>query len=123
MMNDSTAAYLEVNLKDTAGRPLFLGPQSFGNVTDAAYSRIAIMGKTFPIVINQAMPSMVAGSTAVAFGWFKAYKVRDVADVRIEVLRERYADLAAVGIQAYARSDGNLVDPNALAGLVMKASS
>jgi HK97 family phage major capsid protein len=124
MMSDATAAYLEVNLKDTAGRPLFLGPQSFGNLTEAAPARIAIMGKVFPIIINQHMPAMSqTTSPCIAFGWFKSYKVRDVADLRIEVLRERYADLAAVGVQAYARADGALVDKYAIGGLKMKAST
>jgi HK97 family phage major capsid protein len=124
MMNDATMAYLEQNLVDSNHRPLLLGPQTFGNVTGETPLRLAIAGQVFPIVINQQMPAVTqTAAPCIAFGWFKAYKARIVADLRIEVLRERYADMAAIGVQAYARSDGRLVDPFAIATLSVKASS
>ena len=121
MMNDSTVAYLEQNIKDSQNRPLFLGPTSFGNVTTPSPLQLCVSGQVFPIVINQQMPSIGAGTTPIAFGWFGAYKARDVADVRVEIYRERYADLGAVGIQAFARADGALVDANAIQLLTMHA--
>jgi len=120
MMHDTTVQLLE-QLTDINGRPIFLGPQSFGNITGAPNGVIAVMGKTFRIIVNQSMP--LYSQTAKPFvlaGDFKAYKVRLIESPRLEVLRERYADLAAVGVQAYQRMDANLVDPYAIAGLKMK---
>jgi len=65
----------------------------------------------YPYMINQSMTNVLTiGEKAVLFGDFSKYVVRDVADVRLVRLDERYADLDQVGFVAFLRSDGQLLD-------------
>jgi len=65
----------------------------------------------FPYTINQSMSSTFAtAEKLVLFGDFSKYIIRDVADVRLVVLRERYADLDQIAYDAFLRSDGQLLD-------------
>jgi HK97 family phage major capsid protein len=119
MMSDSTLGALEKSLVDNNNRPLFLGVGSFGNISGEA--PVTLLGKK--IVVNNEMPSIAAGNTAVLFGDFKKFIIRDVAAPQIVVARERWIDQAAVGVIAFARADAGLTDANAIMGLTMKASS
>ena len=119
MMNDATLSYLEQNLVDVNHRPLLI-PGGFGNYADPTAMRI--LG--YPIVINQQMPSVGAGTTPIAFGWFGSYVIRDVVTlIQIRCLRERYAEQFAVGLIGFARADGALRDVKAVKTLKMAASS
>lgn len=65
----------------------------------------------YPYVVNQSMTSVLTvGEKAILFGDFSKYVIRDVADVRLVRLDERYADLDQVGFVAFLRSDGQLLD-------------
>lgn len=65
----------------------------------------------YPYVVNQSMSSaLTIGEKIVLFGDFSKYVIRDVADVRLVRLDERYADLDQVGFVAFLRSDGQLLD-------------
>lgn len=63
------------------------------------------------IFINQSMANAVAANNiTMAYGQFKKYKIRDVAEVRMLRLIERYADQDLTGFVMFMRCDGNLVD-------------
>ena len=61
--------------------------------------------------INQSMSSaLTIGEKIVLFGDFSKYVIRDVAEVRLVRMDERYADLDQVAFVAFLRSDGQLLD-------------
>lgn len=65
----------------------------------------------FSYTVNQQMASSVAtGNKTILFGALKKYKVRDVQDITLKRLVERYAELNQEGFVAFARADGNLLD-------------
>jgi HK97 family phage major capsid protein len=44
------------------------------------------------------------------FGQLNRYKIRDVANLRLVRMNERYADYDQVGFVAFSRHDGRLLD-------------
>jgi len=86
---------------DTVGAPLWI-PGLAGALADT------IMG--YPYVINQSVATPAASSKSVLFGDFSKYLIRDVADVRLIRMEERYADYDQVGFTAFMRSDADLRD-------------
>lgn len=69
-----------------------------------------ILGR--PYVVNNSMPSAgTATNRAVCFGDFSYYKIRDVRDIMMMRLTERWADYFQVGFIGFLRLDGDLVDP------------
>lgn len=65
----------------------------------------------YPYTINQSMSSaLTIGEKVMLFGDFSKYVIRDVAEIRLRRLDERYADTDQVGFVAFMRSDGNLLD-------------
>jgi HK97 family phage major capsid protein len=67
-----------------------------------------ILGK--PYFINQSMASPAAGAKTLLFGNLASYFVRDVMDVMVLRLVERYAEYGQVGFLAFSRHDGDLLD-------------
>lgn len=64
-----------------------------------------------PIVINQSMDSTLAsGKKVMSYGAHSKYIIRDVSEVRLRRLVERYADADQEGFVMFARADGNLLD-------------
>lgn len=100
MFHDSTLAILK-KLKDTTGRPIFQ-PGLAVKAPDT------ING--FPYQINQHMAVMAASAKSIAFGQLSKYFIRNVKDVMVMRLTERFADSGQVGFIAFARGDGNLLD-------------
>lgn len=99
MFADSSLALLK-KLKDANGMPLWQ-PDYNSKANDR------IMGYRY--VINQDMAAATTGNVSVLFGDFSTYIVRDVMDVSVMRLVERYADYAQVGYIAFARADGRYV--------------
>lgn len=64
----------------------------------------------YPYTINQAMPAMAASQKSILFGQLSKYKIRDVRDVTLLRLDERYADYHQVAFLAFSRHDGDLLD-------------
>ena len=65
----------------------------------------------YPYSINQSMSSTFAtAEKLVIFGDFSKYVIRDVAEIRLIILRERYADLDQIAYDAFLRTDGQLLD-------------
>jgi len=100
MFNDSVLLALS-SLKDLYGHPLWI--PSF--TADAPNQ---ILGK--PYIINNFMPSFGLSQKPILFGDLSRYKVRQVKTMTIQRLVERYAEYGQVGIIAWARYDGNLVN-------------
>jgi len=64
----------------------------------------------FPYVINQAVAAMAANAKSILFGDLSKYKIRDVRQVTLLRLDERFADVHQVAFLAFSRHDGNLLD-------------
>lgn len=90
-------------LKDGMGRYLWMAGANSG-APDTL--------NTYPYTINQDMQSTVATATiTMLFGQLKAYKIRQVAAIRLYRLQERYRDTDQDGFIAFIEGDGNLLDP------------
>jgi HK97 family phage major capsid protein len=86
---------------DTAGAPLWQ-PNFSAGVPDQ------ILG--FPYVINQSMTSPATAVKSILFGDLSKYLIRDVRDVTLLRLDERFADYHQVAFLAFSRHDGDLLD-------------
>ncbi|KUH38390.1 MULTISPECIES: phage major capsid protein [Streptomyces] len=101
MFNDATLAAVR-KLKDSQGRPLW-EPSIQVGVPDG------ILGYSY--TVNQDMPVMAANAKSILFGdFFAGYLIRDVRDVQLLRLSERYADYLQVGFLAFSRADGTPQD-------------
>lgn len=101
MLNDLTLATVR-KLKDGQNRPLWEPSVQVG-VPDG------LLGYAY--TVNQDMPVMAANARSVLFGdFFAGYLIRDVQDVQMLRLAERYADYLQVGFLGFARADGTPQD-------------
>lgn len=100
MFNDTTLKGLK-QLVDGVSRPIWV-PGTALREPDT------ING--YPYVINSDMASPIASAKAVLFGDFQYYWIRDVQDITLIRLTERYADYLQVGFMAFSRHDGQLID-------------
>jgi len=107
MFHDTTLAVLKQIKSVEDGRPLWLP-----GLAVAAPDTIL----SYPYIINQSMPQATAGEKAILFGDFSYYFIRDVQDVRILRLEERFAEYLQVGFLAFLRTDGVFASPTAIAG-------
>jgi len=113
LFNDSTLGVLR-KLKDTQGRPLWLPvpvPGMPATINGVQYT------------IDQGVASVAATNKSVFFGDFHAgYIVRQVLDMQMARLSERYADLLQVGFFGFTRLDAKKDDPRAVRSLVHSAT-
>jgi len=91
---------------DTTGMPLWQSGLAVG-------APDTILG--YGYTINQDMAQMGPGSPSggdksVIFGQLSKYIIRDVRDITLVRLDERYADYGQVGFLAFSRHDGDLLD-------------
>lgn len=101
MFHDSLMLVLR-KLKDGESRYIFQP-----SMNDGAPDRL--LG--YPVTINQDMAaSLTATYKTLLFGQLSKYKVREVAQVRLRRLVERYADTDQEGYVAFLRADGDLLD-------------
>ncbi len=63
-----------------------------------------------PAVVNQDMASMTTGNKTILCGDFSKFIIRDVRDVTVIRMGERYADYLQCGFVAFLRTDSDLVD-------------
>lgn len=115
MLNDLVLAYLR-KIKDDfggagLGRPIWEPSLQVGVPS-------TLLG--YPVVINQDMASSVATTNTTAlFGDFQSgYVVRQVRNMQLVRLDERYADSLQVGFFAFDRMDGTKDDTAAYKALV-----
>ena len=77
----------------------------------------------FPYRINQAMKggsALVTNDDFMVFGDFSKWITRESQMPETLVLRERYAEKYQIGMVAFARWDGGLIDDNAIAKLQLR---
>lgn len=105
MFHDLTLAALR-KFKDADGRPMW---------QPALIAGAPSLFNGHPYTVNNHMPTMAANAVSVVFGDFEAgYIIRDVRDVTVLRLVERYADFLQVGFLAFSRHDGMVDDASAL---------
>lgn len=100
MAHDQTIKTLK-KLKDKYGRPLWL-PGIAVNAPDT------INGYEYEL--NNDMATIAANAKTVLFGALEKYIVRQVKELAIIRLNERYADYGQVAFVGFARYDGRLID-------------
>jgi HK97 family phage major capsid protein len=86
---------------DTAGAPLWQ-PSFQAGVPDS------ILG--YPYTINQSMTAPATAVKSILFGDLSKYLIRDVRDVSLLRLDERFAEYHQVAFLAFSRHDGDLLD-------------
>ena len=105
MFNDTTLKILK-KIKvpqfsgDTNGQPLWRAGMAAGEPD-------TIDGD--PYTVNQQMPSGT-GTKAIIYGDLSQYIIRDVRDITLVRLDERYAELGVVAFLAFSRHDGDLLN-------------
>jgi HK97 family phage major capsid protein len=110
MFADATLKQLRL-LKDALGRPLWAP----GMVVGAPDT---INGYNYQI--NQDMPGMATTNVSIVFGSLDKYKIRNVQEMIVQRLVERYAEFGQIAYIGFARFDGQLLDAGTkpVAGLV-----
>ena len=110
MMNSNTFKAIS-KIKDNTGNYI-LQP----SITSEEPDRI--MG--FPVEINEQMDDIEAGKKPIAYGVFKEYLILDRLGLAIKKLAEKYADEGMVGVLGAKRTDGALLNEEAIIVLKMK---
>jgi len=100
MLNDGTLKAIR-KLKDGNGVPLWQPSLTVGEPD-------MILGKRY--VINNDVPELGAGAKSILFGDFSNYFIRDVMDLMIVRIAEKYIESGQIGFIAFSRHDGLLVD-------------
>ena len=75
-----------------------------------------LLGK--PVYVSDNMPDIGAGNTAIYYGDMKGLATKFSEDINIQVLREKYADMHAVGVIAWFEFDSKVEDAQKIAKLV-----
>ena len=78
-----------------------------------------LLGK--PVYVSDNMPNMAAGKTAIYYGDMRGLATKFSEDINIEVLREKYATMHAVGVVGWLEFDAKVEDAQKVAKLVMAA--
>jgi HK97 family phage major capsid protein len=100
MFNDSSAKGIR-KLKDGNGQYIWQPGLQAGQPD-------SLLG--YRVVINQSMASIATGNKAVLFGDLAKYLIRDVMDIQLVRLDERFAEAHQVAFLAFSRHDGRLLN-------------
>ena len=101
MLHDSVLKAIRL-LKDSEGRYLW---QS--NIREGVPD--SLLGRS--LTINQSMASSIAATAkTILFGDFKYFKIREVNNIRLYRLEERFRDTDQDGFVAFLRQDAGLLD-------------
>lgn len=112
-MNDASLKVIR-KLKDTTGRPLWVPVPAPGFPSTV---------NGWPYFIDQGMPVMAANAKSILFGDFNlGFIVRQVLDVQMVRLTERYMDFLQVGFFGFQRLDAAPDDPAAVKAYVNSAT-
>lgn len=79
-----------------------------------------LLGK--PVYLSDSMPVIGTGNKPVLYGDYSGLSVNMREDMSIEVLREKYATMHAIGLVAWMEMDSKVTDPQKLATLETSAS-
>ncbi|MBR5094454.1 MAG: phage major capsid protein [Oscillospiraceae bacterium] len=80
-----------------------------------------LLGK--PVYLSDNMPTIAASAKTVLYGDPKGLSVNIREGMSIQLLREKYATMHAIGVVAWMELDSKVTDSQRLAVLVQKASS
>ncbi len=108
--NDNVLLALR-KLKDGQGNYLW----QMGDVRQGEPS--TLLGK--PYEINSAMPNPATTTTPILFGDHSRYVVRKVSDLQIVPFREKFMNNLQIGLMAFLRFDGEILNNQALKKLTM----
>jgi HK97 family phage major capsid protein len=103
MFHDTTFATLR-KLTDGNGRPIW---QPYAVGIDAA-PQSELLGR--PYIVNQHMAVPAASAKTILWGDFSKFMVRQVRDLVVVRLVERYAEKFQVGFLGFQRADSKLID-------------
>ena len=78
-----------------------------------------LLGK--PVYVSDNMPNMAAGKTAIYYGDMSGLATKFTEEMSIEVLREKFATMHAVGVVGWLEFDAKVENEQKLAKLVMAA--
>lgn len=76
-----------------------------------------LLGK--PVYVSDNMPDMAAGKTVIYYGDMRGLATKFSEDINIEVLKEKYATMHAVGVVGWLEFDAKVEDAQKIAKLVM----
>lgn len=112
IMNSKTRTALR-QLTDDVGRFLLSDDLSspFGTT---------LMGK--PVYVSDNMPEIASAVNAIYYGDFKALATKFSEDMTVEVLREKYATMHAIGVVGWASFDACVDQVQAISALKMSVS-
>ena len=79
-----------------------------------------LLGK--PVYLSDNMPKLEAGAKAILYGDYSGLSVNFRENISIQVLREKYATMHAIGVVSWFEFDSRVTDNAKLAVLTMKAS-
>ena len=100
MFHDTSLKALK-KLKDGQQRPLWV-PGVAEKEPDT------ILG--YQYIINNDMPVMAASAKSVLFGDMSNYFIRDVMDIQLFRISDKYIESGQVGFLAFYRGDGRMID-------------
>lgn len=112
IMSPATRTALRL-LKDDVGRYLLQDDINapFGST---------LLGK--PIYVSDNMPDVAAGKRTIIYGDLTGLGTKFVEEMNIQVLREKYATMHAIGIVGWLEFDAKVIDNQKIAALVQAAS-
>ena len=113
IMSRATRTALRL-LKDDVGRYLLQDDitSPFGST---------LLGK--PVYVSDNMPEIASGVNAIYYGDMKGLATKFSEDMNIQVLREKYATMHAVGVVGWVSFDAKIENAQAISALVMSVSA
>lgn len=113
IMSRNTRTALRL-LKDDVGRYLLQDDitSPFGST---------LLGK--PIYVSDNMPEIASGVNAIYYGDMRGLATKFSEDMNIQVLREKYATMHAVGVVGWVSFDAKIENAQAISALVMSVSA
>lgn len=80
----------------------------------------SLLGK--PIYVSDNMPDMEAGKTAIYYGDMSGLATKFSEDISIQVLREKYATMHAVGVVGWVEFDSKVENAQKIVAVQMKSA-
>lgn len=102
MFNDTTLRDIR---KLTDGNTRYIWSDSGGLVGGIPNTLL-----TYPVTVNQDVATMASTSKSILFGALSKYLIREVQDVTLVRMNERFADYHQVAFVAFLRTDGEMLD-------------
>lgn len=75
------------------------------------------------VYIDEFMPDMEAGKMPIIYGDISGLYVKIVENPTIDILREKYAEQHAIGLNAWLEMDSKIVEPQKIVALKMAAAA